>query len=118
MKVDGRPCYAAVGYALSPGPQAAAELGMYGFATDLDGRIMAHGASPSFVGLTLAEVCAQTDNSDSGPLLQKFRAAVQLGGGWVEYPWRNRPDAPLLSKGCYLTKAQVPPQLLRSTSIP
>eukprot|EP00966_Prymnesium_polylepis_P017641 406285-Prymnesium_polylepis.1 len=40
-------------------------------------------------------------------MFDMFRSAGGLGGGWVEYPWRNRPDAPLLTKGCYVTKVQV-----------
>lgn len=106
VTVGGRPCYAAVGYALSPGPKACAELGLYGFATDLEGRFVAHGASPSNVGLTLAEVCARTNNAvvDPAAMLDKFRAAVGLGGGWLAYPWRNHRDAPMLTKGCYVVK--------------
>ena len=81
----GMKCYAGVGYSLVPPPPDEPSSGLYGFVCDNDGRLLAHGASPRFVGKTLAQVIASTENHqlDSASLLRHFRAAARLGGGWV-----------------------------------
>jgi hypothetical protein len=72
-----------------------------GFVCTGEGRFVAHGGSPAFIGKSLSSVVAQTNNhlTDASALLERFTTAARLGGGFVEYPWRNSPDAPLLTKG-------------------
>jgi hypothetical protein len=79
---------------------------MYGFVCTADGLLLAHGASPAFVGRTLAEVLEATANTsiDQPTLLKRFHAAARLGGGWVTYPWRLSKNAPLRTKGCFVTR--------------
>ena len=50
-----------------------------------DGSIVAHGGSPLWAGLTLADVVAQTNNHmlDAAALLDRFTTAARLGGGWA-----------------------------------
>ena len=107
----GQEFYAGVGYALVPPaaqpPQPDSHAhGMYGFVCTADGLLLAHGASPAFVGRTLAEVLEATANTsiDQPTLLKRFHAAARLGGGWVTYPWRLSKNAPLRTKGCFVTR--------------
>ena len=107
----GQEFYAGVGYALVPPaaqpPQPDSHAhGMYGFVCTADGLLLAHGASPAFVGRTLAEVLEATANTsiDQPTLLKRFHAAARLGGGWVTYPWRLSRNAPLRTKGCFVTR--------------
>lgn len=69
-------------------------------------RCVAHGADPSFVGLTLSAVLARTGNDAvaAEALHRRFIAAAESGGGWVTYEWRNSPDSPLALKGAYVLK--------------
>ena len=82
---------------------------MYGFVCTGEGRFVAHGGSPAFVGSTLSEVVARTSNhlTDAAALLERFTTAARLGGGFVEYKWRNAPDAPLLVKGAHVMRVEL-----------
>ena len=81
---DGRRGYAGVGYMLCPPESAGKALGLYGFVCTGDGKFIAHGGSPSFIGKTLAEVVAQTGNpTDATLLLERFTTAARLGGRTV-----------------------------------
>uniref|UniRef100_A0A7S4EY36 PAS domain-containing protein n=2 Tax=Chrysotila carterae TaxID=13221 RepID=A0A7S4EY36_CHRCT len=106
--ICGRPMYACVSYALRPPPSAADKLGLYAFLCNADGSFAAHGASPSFAGRTMAEVMEATDNGEhyDQSLFQRMSAAVRLGGGWVDYHWRNTVDGPLRQKGAYVVRLQ------------
>ena len=90
----GKHGYAGVGYALCPPASAGRALGLYGFVCNGEGRFIAHGGSASFIGATLAEVVERTNNhlTDPAALLSRFNTAAKLGGGYVEYPWRNTPE--------------------------
>lgn len=80
-----------------------------GFVCTGEGLFIAHGGSPAFIGQTLSSVVAQTNNhlTDAAALLERFTTAARLGGGFVEYPWRNSPDAPLLVKGAHIMRVEV-----------
>lgn len=80
--------------------------GFYGFVFDFSGRCVAHGADETFVGLTLPEVLARTQNGgvDGAQLHRRFVAAAEAGGGWVSYPWRNAAHATIQHKGAYVIK--------------
>lgn len=102
----GLPYYAGVGYSLVPPPPATVDAGLYGFICTSEGMLLAHGASTSFVGSTLADVIEKTANTqiDATTLLRRFHAAARLGGGWVTYPWRNDRGQPMRTKGCFVTR--------------
>jgi len=106
----GRNFYAGVGYSLISYSQSQTQsplsTGMYGFIFDAEGLCIAHGASRSFVGRTLAQIVEHTHNSqiDSDELFSRFTKAAQLGGGWVSYPWRNSPSEPLRIKGAFVSQ--------------
>jgi len=101
----GRKFYAGVGYSIKAPPPQPTRNGMYGFIFDGDGVCVAHGASRSFVGMTLSQIISVTANDqlDGRELLARFIGAARLGGGWVGYPWRNAPDEPLRSKGAFIS---------------
>lgn len=108
----GQQLYAGVGYSLVPPPPGDPASGLYGFVCDPgEGRMLAHGASPRFVGMSLAEIIADTGNDqlDADRLLARFRAAARLGGGWVTYPWRNGKADPMRQKGAYISRIERPP---------
>ena len=90
----GQHGYAGVGYALCPPASAGRALGLYGFVCNGEGQFIAHGGSASFIGATLADVVERTNNhlTDPAALLARFATAARLGGGYVEYPWRNTPE--------------------------
>ena len=106
---NGRRGYAGVGYLLCPPESAGRALGLYGFVCTGEGKFVAHGGASSFVGSSLAKVVAETNNHliDAGDLLHRFTTAARLGGGFVEYPWRNSPDAPLLTKGAHVMRVEL-----------
>ena len=91
------------------------------------GVCIAHGADPTFVGLTLSQaryardirrdgasrtelapsqVLDETCNTevDGEELHGRFIAAAEGGGGWVSYEWRNAATASLHLKGAYVIK--------------
>ena len=105
----GQHGYAGVGYALCPPASAGRALGLYGFVCNGEGRFVAHGGSAEFIGATLAEVVERTNNhlTDPAALLARFATAARLGGGYVDYPWRNAPEAPLLTKGAFLMRVEL-----------
>ena len=106
---DGRKGYAGVGYHLCPPEAAGKALGLYGFVCTGEGQFVAHGGSPEFIDKTLADVVAQTANhlTDAGALLERFTTAARLGGGFVEYSWRNHAEAPLLAKGAHVLRVEL-----------
>ena len=80
------------------------KVGFYGFIFSYEGATcIAHGADPSFAGLSLSAVLSRTNNRevDGDALHRRFIAAAEAGGGWVTYEWRNSSDAPLRLKGAY-----------------
>ena len=104
----GKLGYAGVGYALCPPASAGRALGLYGFVCNGKGRFLAHGGSAAFIGATLAEVVERNGAfTDAAALLERFATASRLGGGYVDYPWRNAPEAPLLTKGAYLMRVEL-----------
>ena len=108
--IDGRKCYAGVGYVLCPPESAGKSMGLYGFVCSGDGTFAAHGGSKSFIGSSLHDVVARTNNhslGDPASLLDRFTTAARLGGGWVEYLWRNAPEEPLLTKGAYILRVEL-----------
>ena len=81
-----------------------------GFVCSGDGTFAAHGGSKSFIGSSLHDVVARTNNhslGDPSALLDRFTTAARLGGGWVEYTWRNAPEEPLLTKGAYILRVEL-----------
>jgi len=83
------------------------KVGFYGFIFSYEGATcIAHGADPSFAGLSLSAVLSRTNNRevDGDALHRRFIAAAEAGGGWVTYEWRNSSDAPLRLKGAYIIK--------------
>ena len=102
----GADYYAGVGYSVLPPRGAGLARGLYSFAFGEDGRCVAHGASATFVGLTLGEIMRLANNQavDAAKLLESFERAAVVGGGWVAYPWRNSAASPLRQKGAYVTQ--------------
>lgn len=109
VKVGGKPHYAGVGYMLAPPQSAGRALGLYGFVCTGEGKFIAHGGSADFIGQTLGDVVSATGNhlTDAGVLLERFTTAARLGGGFVEYSWRNHVDAPLLVKGAQVLRVEL-----------
>ena len=70
-----------------------------------DGVCVAHGADPSFVGLTLSAVLQRTRNTDveGGELHRRFVAAAERGGDFVSYAWRNDASSSVRIKGAFIT---------------
>ena len=107
------PLYAGVGYAVVPPsharrPSVAAPDGLYGFVVTGEGRVVAHGGSPEFVGLTLSEVLQRAHNTriDGDQLSELIERAGAAGGGWISYPWRNRESDVLAQKGCFVVRLE------------
>ena len=107
------PLYAGVGYAVVPPsharrPSVAAPDGLYGFVVTGEGRVVAHGGSPEFVGLTLSEVLQRAHNTriDGDQLGELIERAGAAGGGWISYPWRNRESDVLAQKGCFVVRLE------------
>ncbi len=80
--------------------------GFYGFVFTYEGVCVAHGADPSFVGLTLTQVLERTGNDqvEGASLHERFVHAADAGGGFVSYSWRNERTKQLLLKGSYIIK--------------
>jgi len=86
--------------------QLDASQDFYGFVYEYSGRCVAHGADPSFVGLTLREVLERTENTrlDGEELHKRFVAAAEAGGGWVSYEWRNNANVNHVLRGAFIIK--------------
>ncbi|MFM9135738.1 MAG: cache domain-containing protein [bacterium] len=68
------------------GPFTRGEL--YIFAYDFDGNVVAHGGNAELIGQNIAGM----DDGYGNELLAQFLAAVEKGGGWVEYLWPDPAD--------------------------
>ena len=73
-----------------------------------EGKCIAHGVDPTFVGLHLKEVLQRTQNTDvdGDELHKKFIAAAEAGGGWVSYAWRNDRHSSVRIKGSFIIKVK------------
>ncbi|KAG7374673.1 adenylate/guanylate cyclase with GAF and PAS/PAC sensor domain [Nitzschia inconspicua] len=82
------------------------ETGFYPFIFDrLTGKCMAHGANPDFVGKSLEEIYREMGIgfSLSSDLHNRFMAAADNGGDWVQYMWREEADAEISNKIAFVT---------------
>ena len=87
--------------------RSAAALGLYGIVFDTQGRFIANGGSPAFVGRTLTDVLAAADVGELR-LLQRFLAVARRGGGWVTYSYRAAAGQPLRAKAAFVTRLAPP----------
>ena len=68
------------------------ETGFYPFIFDIKtSECIAEGGEDSYVGLTLHEIMAEQGNgfSDANSLIDRFAAAAEEGGTWVQYLWKD-----------------------------
>jgi hypothetical protein len=77
----------------------------YAFGAGTKGECVAHGAKSAFVGKNLTEILAFVGNKavDGEELHDKFVAAALNGGGWVDYAWKNNPEADPFYKIAFIT---------------
>ena len=81
----------------------------YAFVFEFSGRCVAHGYDSDFVGMTLRDIMGTLNMPDSilsgaAETHQRFKAAAEAGGGWVEYEWANlnAPGQPTFQKVAYI----------------
>jgi signal transduction histidine kinase len=82
------------------------ETGFYPFVFDsLTGNCMANGVSPDMVGKSLAEIFQDMGIGFSlaEELHERFTQAAENGGGWVQYMWREEPEADISDKVAFVT---------------
>lgn len=82
------------------------ETGFYPFVFDsLTGRCMAHGANPDLVGKSLEEIYEEMGIGFSltDDLQERFVEAAANGGDWVQYMWRDDPEADISNKVAFVT---------------
>lgn len=85
------------------------DTGFYVFAYEFDGKCVAHGGNPTFVGKSLSGILSSVGNTfvDGVALHMQFVAAANEDGGWVAYPWKNTNAEGIYSKVAYIMKVSM-----------